>query len=274
MKTSHVEFLYASFIESIHRDAHHSFNCLRRRRHAGSLFDVYVPSTKTGYFLNGCKVHGCFKRNKEGKLRPCRLMGYGTQLNDRNMFNETYSSVISRFESMKKRILSTCSDEVSNIVVMQECEFYSEMRKVDSPIHKFFNDKSNPLSIKSKKPKLLCPRKSLRGGSVQHFQLLADSSEGEISFVDLNALYPFIMCTKSFAVGESFHLLGKRMTSRLRYDGEKKSFVYLEDSGEETVVDGITQAVVAISPELKELSAYPFLPIRVEKKGPFFNKTY
>ena len=142
------------------------------------------------YFLNGCKVHGCFKRNKEGKLRPCRLMGYGSQLNDRNMFNETYSSVISHFESMKKRVLSTCLDEVSNIVVMQECEFYSEMRKVGSPIHKFFNDKSNPLSIKSKKPKLLCPRKSLRGGSVQHFQLLADSSEGEI-FFRFERLIPF-----------------------------------------------------------------------------------
>ena len=67
-------------------------------------------------------------------------MGLGTTMDDKNMYNETYLSLYNRFESMKKRILKNCSDEVTDIIVMQECQFLAEMRKVGSSVHQFFND--------------------------------------------------------------------------------------------------------------------------------------
>ena len=67
----------------------------------------------------------------------------------------------------------------------------------------------------------------LRGGCVELFNLVAVAdSEHDVSYFDINSLYPFICLKNKFVVGPGLHLLGPKMVSRLSLDRERGCFLY------------------------------------------------
>ena len=105
-------------------------------------------------------------------------------------------------------------------MVMYECQFFDQMKTPGTDIYNFFQ--ANKLSIKSKKPKIMQPRLSLKGGNVTLFRVLARADkEYEICYLDINSHYPSIGIRHDFVCGKAAHLLGPNMTSRLTIDALK-----------------------------------------------------
>ena len=151
-------------------------------------------------------------------------------------------------------------------MVMYECQFFDQMKTPGTDIYNFFQ--ANKLSIKSKKPKIMQPRLSLKGGNVTLFRVLARANkEYEICYLDINSHYPSIGIRHDFVCGKAAHLLGPNMTSRLTYDALKWSFVYHDPvDGTTSLCDGIVQCTISIPFENHKLNAFPFLPVHYKFK--------
>ena len=119
-------------------------------------------------------------------------------------------------------------------------------------------------------------RNRLRGGCVELFNLVAVAdSEHDVSYFDINSLYPFICLKNKFVVGPGLHLLGPKMVSRLSLDRERGCFLY-HDPVDSTVrqCDGVMQVRIGIPANNHSLSQFPFLPIRNKEPGTQNFKTF
>ena len=113
VKVSHLEYRVVTYLESLYPgEVESSFNSVKRRRYAGSLPDAVIERLKTLYYVNGCRFHPHWIKNKKGEDAPCRLMSPDASPDSKTIFNETFKSAYDRFENMKRQILSTCSQEV------------------------------------------------------------------------------------------------------------------------------------------------------------------
>ena len=140
-------------------------------------------------------------QDKDGNTRPCRLLGRNTTLNSKNIYNEPYHSVVNRFESLKKRMLTRCPDLVKEINVVYECTFETDLITPGNPVYKFYHADQN-LVKNIQKPKKFAYRDALRGGYVTNFSMYLQSDQDNVvEFRDENSLYPQIAQSRSFVTG-------------------------------------------------------------------------
>ena len=177
IRSSHVEFLYVTFLESLYDDLEHSFNTVKPTRFLKSLPDAYSKKGRKLFYANGCNIHSHFL-SVDGRHKPCPYLPIGSTRSDKNVFGETYQNVELRFEKMKQRILRECSDRVDSIEVVYQCEWEKKLKTPGSDEFNFFNSKGNDdLSPKAKPPSPMAPRDALCGGAVEVFQLIGRSAD-------------------------------------------------------------------------------------------------
>ena len=155
IRTSHFEFLYVTFLESIYDDLKHSFNTVKPRRFLKSLPDAYSKKSKTIFYAMGCIVHGDF-RTEGDVCKPCSYLPIGTTLSDKNIYGEVYAVKKQRFDKMISRILKVC-DEVDRVTLMYQCDFEKKLQTAGTDIFNFFNKDDN-ITPKTKPPPPFCPR--------------------------------------------------------------------------------------------------------------------
>ena len=266
---------------------------MRCQKFKKSIPDAYSPKACKLFYAHGCQVHGHFvfvdavnapnsvpststtaQAPITGYMKPCPYLALEKTGSDCNFYGQRYSQLESNFEKLKASILRDCCHLVDTIEVVYQCEFEAAARTPGTKEYLFFNHGN--LKVNSKPPPQMAVRDGLRGGCVELYSLKAEADhDHDVSYFDINSLYPFICLKNKFVVGPGIHLLGSKMLGRLRLDTVKGCFMYHDPlEKEERECDGIIQVKISIDRNNHSLSQFPFLPIRIKETGSDKMKTY
>ena len=156
IRTSHFEFLYVTYLQSVYGDLQNSFNTVKPQRFLKSLPDAYSKKAKKLFYAMGCVVHGDFRTVGE-ETSPCRYLPHGTTPNDKNIYGEVYAVKMHRFKRMIENILIHCQ-EIESVELMYQCDFEKELQTKGSKIYDFFINPDSKMTAKTKPPPPFHPR--------------------------------------------------------------------------------------------------------------------
>ena len=176
-----------SYFNTFNPDYIHAGNYNGEVRIGPFHVDAYNPSKKSIILFHGCFFHGHHCINKDRHI-PLSTFANKTISNASTEKTYAFSTLEDRYSmsELTKNLLLNWGYSVS---VVWEC------------------DAKRKIKYESKPALLLNPGEMVRGGRTEVFKIHSkimenpDETEG-IKYLDITSLYPYILCTKDFPIGD------------------------------------------------------------------------